>query len=80
VNPDIIAHLHSGDQNAQMEYCVSYEHSLAADPNDFVVLVPSQLVDDVPANVPRALLPEFIAELIKQRSPQIGRKRPGTPP
>jgi len=58
-----------------MDYRVSYEHSLAEDPDNFVVLVPSQLVTDVPANVPRALLPEFIGEVIKQRSPQIGRIR-----
>ncbi|WP_133666029.1 hypothetical protein [Paraburkholderia sp. BL10I2N1] len=30
-----------------------------------------QLVTDVPATVPRALLPEFIAALIRQRSPRI---------
>jgi hypothetical protein len=32
-------------------------------------------VTDVPANVPRALLPEFIANLIVERSPTIGRIR-----
>jgi hypothetical protein len=37
--------------------------------------VPAQIVEDVPANVPRALLPEFIARLILQRSPRIGRIR-----
>jgi hypothetical protein len=30
------------------------------------------VVDDIPANIPRALLPEFIADLILKRSPQIG--------
>jgi hypothetical protein len=58
-----------------MEYCVTYEHSLASDPHNFVVRVPSQVVADVPANVPRALLPEFITDLIRQRSPRIGRIR-----
>lgn len=58
-----------------MEYRVSYEHSLASAPDDYIVHVPSQLVDDVPANIPRALLPEYIADLIRQRSPQIGKIR-----
>ncbi|KPD19635.1 hypothetical protein [Paraburkholderia nemoris] len=58
-----------------MDYQVSYEHSLASAPNDFIVQVPSQLVTDVPATIPRALLPEFLADLIRQRSPQIGRIR-----
>jgi hypothetical protein len=58
-----------------MEYRVSYEHSLAGEPDDFIAQVPSQLVTDVPANIPRALLPEFIADLIRQRSPGIGRIR-----
>lgn len=47
-----------------MEYRVSYEHSLKSAPDDFIVHVPSQFVDDVPANVPHALLPEYITELI----------------
>jgi hypothetical protein len=58
-----------------MDYQVSYEHSLESAPNDFIVQVPSQLVTDVPATIPRALLPEFLAELIRQRSPRIGRIR-----
>lgn len=58
-----------------MEYRVSYEHSLASAPEDYIVNVPSQLVDDIPANIPRALLPEYIADLIRQRSPQIGKIR-----
>jgi hypothetical protein len=58
-----------------MEYRVCYEHSLASAPNDYIVQVPSQLVDNVPANIPRALLPEFISDLIRQRSPQIGKIR-----
>ena len=58
-----------------MDYLVSYEHSLAAAADEFIVHVPSQLVQDIPANVPRALLPEFIAKLIAQRSPAIGKIR-----
>ncbi|CAB3809272.1 hypothetical protein LMG28614_07000 [Paraburkholderia ultramafica] len=58
-----------------MDYRVSYEHSLATTPDEFIVHIPSQLVTDVPATVPRALLPEFIADLIRQRSPRIGRIR-----
>lgn len=58
-----------------MEYRVSYEPSLASALDDYIVHVPSQLVDDIPANIPRALLPEYIADLIRQRSPQIGKIR-----
>jgi len=58
-----------------MDYQVSYEHSLAAAPAEFIVLVPSQVVRDIPANVPRALLPEYIAALIAERSPTIGKIR-----
>ena len=58
-----------------MDYRVSYEHSLASAPDDFIVQVPSQQVTGVPVTVPRALLPEFLAGLIRQRSPQIGRIR-----
>ncbi|ASW04443.1 hypothetical protein [Paraburkholderia aromaticivorans] len=58
-----------------MDYRVSYEHSLASAPDDFIVQVPGQVISDVPASVPRALLPEFIADLIRQRSPKIGRIR-----
>ncbi|MCX4159664.1 MULTISPECIES: hypothetical protein [Paraburkholderia] len=58
-----------------MNYRVSYEHSLSSAPNDFIVHVPSQMVVDVPASVPRALLPEFIINLILERSPGIGRIR-----
>jgi hypothetical protein len=43
-----------------MDYRVSYEHSLKNKPDEFIVHVPSQLVENVPANVPRALLPEYI--------------------
>ncbi len=58
-----------------MEIRVAYEHSLASAPEEFIVLVPSQLVTDIPANVPRALLPEFITGLIVERSPTIGKIR-----
>jgi len=55
-----------------MDYRVGYENSLASAPHDSIVQVRSLLVEDVPANIPRALLPEFIANLILSRSPQIG--------
>jgi hypothetical protein len=58
-----------------MDYRVSYEHSLKSEPDEFIAQVPSQLVRDVPANVPRALLPEYITNLILERSPTIGRIR-----
>lgn len=58
-----------------MDIRVSYEHSLASAPDNFIANVPSQLVPDVPANIPRTLLPEFIASLIIERSPSIGRIR-----
>ena len=58
-----------------MDYRVSYEHSLKSDPDAFIVLVPSQLVDEIPGNIPRALLPEYITELILSRSPTIGKIR-----
>jgi hypothetical protein len=58
-----------------MDILVSYEHSLASAPEEFIVHVPSQLVNNVPANVPRALLPEYIANLIVERSPSIGKIR-----
>ena len=58
-----------------MNYHVAYEHSLKIAPDDFVVKVSAQVVEDVPANIPRALLPEFITEIILSRSPQIGKIR-----
>ena len=58
-----------------MEYRVSYEHSFANAPDEFIAHVPCQVVDDVPANVPRALLAEFITDLILKRSPGIGKIR-----
>jgi len=58
-----------------MDYRVKYEHSLKGDPDEFIVRVPSQLVEGVPANVPRALLPEYITDLILKCSPQIGKIR-----
>ncbi|MCG5078488.1 hypothetical protein [Paraburkholderia tagetis] len=58
-----------------MEVRVSYEHSLASAPDEFVVLVPSQVVAHVPANIPRALLAEYVTRLIMERSPSIGQIR-----
>lgn len=58
-----------------MDYRVCYEHSLKNEPDNFIVSVPSQLVGDVPASVPRALLPEYIADLIVTHSPEIGKIR-----
>jgi hypothetical protein len=58
-----------------MDYRVRYEHSLASAPEDYIVKVPSQLVEGVPANIPRALLPEFISDLILKRSVRIGKIR-----
>ena len=58
-----------------MDYRVSYEHSLKNAPDEFIVQVPSQLVEDIPANVPHALLPEYITDLILKRSPRIGKIR-----
>ncbi|MEA3102526.1 MAG: hypothetical protein QOF74_6766 [Caballeronia mineralivorans] len=31
---------------------ISYEHSLASVPDDYIAKVPSQLVENVPANIP----------------------------
>ena len=58
-----------------MDVRVSYEYSYASDPHRFVAQVPAQLVTDVPATIPRALLPEYIVGLILNRSPKIGRIR-----
>lgn len=58
-----------------MDYRVSYEHSLKNAPDVFIVQVPSQLVEGIPANMPRALLPEYITDLILKRSPRIGKIR-----
>ena len=56
-----------------MDYRASDEHSLENAPDEFAVHVPSQLLEDIPGNVPLALLPEYIADLILKRSPQIGK-------
>jgi hypothetical protein len=66
---------HHRPQHNRMDYQVSYEHSLKSDPGAFIVQVPSQLVDGIPSNIPRALLPEYITELILSRSPTIGKIR-----
>ena len=65
--------LNTPPKRENMEMRVSYEHSLASAPDQFIV--PSQVVNDVPANVPRALLPEYITSLIIERSPTIGKIR-----
>jgi len=54
---------------------VDYEHSLASAPDDYIAKVPSQVVKDVPANIPRALLPEYVTDLILKRSARIGKLR-----
>ncbi|QBQ96926.1 hypothetical protein [Paraburkholderia pallida] len=58
-----------------MDYRVSYEHSMKNDPDAFIAQVPSQLVEGIPTNIPRALVPEYITELILSRSPTIGKIR-----
>ncbi|PZR48484.1 hypothetical protein [Paraburkholderia fungorum] len=58
-----------------MQYRVAYEHSLQDAPDDFIVSVPSQLVDNIPPNIPRALLPEYISDIIRNRSSQIAKIR-----
>jgi hypothetical protein len=58
-----------------MQYRVAYGHSLRSAPDDFIVHVPSQLVDDIPANIPRALLPECITDIILKRSSQSAKIR-----
>jgi hypothetical protein len=58
-----------------MHYRVGYERSLASAPDNFIAQVPSQLVEGIPANAARPLAPEFIADLISTRSPQIGEIR-----
>lgn len=58
-----------------MNYQVSYEHSLKSAPSDFIVHVPCQLIENVPDDIPFALLPEFITNLILSRSAQIGKIR-----
>lgn len=58
-----------------MDYRISYEHSLKSEPDAFIAHVPSQLVEGIPANIPRALVPEYITDLILSRSPAIGKIR-----
>ncbi|MBA9947208.1 hypothetical protein D7207_27435 [Burkholderia cepacia] len=58
-----------------MEYHVTYEYSLCNAPDDYIGTVPSQLVQEVPSNIPPVLLPEFIKSRILERSPQIGNIR-----
>jgi hypothetical protein len=44
-------------------------------PDDYIAKVPSEVVEGVPANIPRALLPEYITDLILKRSVRIGKIR-----
>jgi hypothetical protein len=63
--------------NAQtnMDIRISYERSLATASDEFIANVASQVVTNIPANMPRVLLPEFIASLTLNRSPAIGKIR-----
>jgi hypothetical protein len=54
-----------------VDYRVTYNYSFVDKPDEVIYHVVEQLVTDVPANVPRALLPGFIAGLIKHRSPRM---------
>ncbi|MPV67649.1 hypothetical protein GD429_17750 [Burkholderia sp. BE17] len=59
-----------------MDYRVSYKHSLRQAPDDFIGQVAAQLITDVPANIPRALLPEYIADAILDRLVHQAHKLP----
>jgi len=54
---------------------VSYERSLTSAFGDYIAKVLSQVVEGVPANIPRALLPEYITNPILKRSVRIGKIR-----
>jgi hypothetical protein len=58
-----------------MNYRVTYEHSLQNAPDEFIVQVPVQVVSDVPENVRREELADFITKLILERSPGMGKIR-----
>ncbi|MCM2480616.1 hypothetical protein NFI99_20410 [Burkholderia glumae] len=58
-----------------MQVRVAYEHSFFDAPDDFIANVSSQVIENVPANIPPVLLSEYIVKLILQRSPQIGKIR-----
>ena len=47
----------------------------ASAPDNFIVQAPSQLLEEVPANIPRTPIPVFTADLILSRSPQIRKIR-----
>ncbi|WP_338418659.1 hypothetical protein [Burkholderia multivorans] len=66
---------HEVFSDAAMEYHVTYEYSLADAPDDYTVTVSSQLVREVPSNIAPVLLPEFIKNMILQRSPQMANIR-----
>nr|WP_244109445.1 hypothetical protein [Burkholderia anthina] len=57
------------------QYCISYEHSLRGDPDNFIVRVPTQIIESAPANIPLELLPDYFTELILERSPLIAKIR-----
>lgn len=58
------------------DYRVSYEHYVASASDGCIAQVPSQVIDDVPANIPRALLPEYITDLILKRFARVGKGSP----
>jgi EAL domain-containing protein (putative c-di-GMP-specific phosphodiesterase class I) len=58
-------------QAVQQARSASASYSLASAPDNFIVHVPSQVVTDVPANIPHALLPEYLEGLIRERSPEM---------
>jgi hypothetical protein len=60
---------------AIMDYLVSYEHSPSSPPDDYIAKIPSPVVKDLPANIRRGLLPEYIDDLIRKRSARIGKIR-----
>jgi hypothetical protein len=52
-----------------------YEHGLADGADGYIAKVPSQVVEDAPADIPRSELPEYITDLIRKRSTCNGRIR-----
>ena len=58
-----------------MNYRVSYKHNLESAPYDYIARVPSRAVEEVPANLPAALLPEYVTDFILKHSTRIGKLR-----
>nr|WP_244125890.1 hypothetical protein [Burkholderia gladioli] len=54
-----------------MQVHVAQEHSRADVSGDFIVQVPSLLIGNVPINTLRALLPEYLVDLILKCSSKI---------